>query len=208
MNISQGNKRKIRDLLYSWRFPRDILFCQWKLGTWQASWRFMGLPIIRRHRSATIKVGKNWIACSDPRHNSIGVFQKVTITALNPKSKLIIGDNVGMSGVSISCGESVKIGDNVLLGSGVLITDNDAHPLHPDERENAALIGTREVIIGKGAFIGARAIVMKGVTIGEGSVVGAGAVVTKNVPPFSIAAGNPAKVIGPVERKGESTSLK
>jgi maltose O-acetyltransferase len=52
------------------------------------------------------------------------------------------------------------------------------------------------VIIGDHVWIGFRAIVLPGITIGEGAVVGAGSVVCRDVPPFAIAAGNPAKVIG------------
>ena len=53
-----------------------------------------------------------------------------------------------------------------------------------------------EAVIGDYAFIGARAMIMPGVKVSEGSVVGAGSVVTKDVPPYSIVAGVPAKVIG------------
>ena len=60
-----------------------------------------------------------------------------------------------------------------------------------------------EVIIGDRVWIGYRAIVLPGVTIGEGAVVGAGAVVTRDVSPYTIVAGNPAKVIG--ERTKELT---
>ncbi|MCC6483663.1 MAG: hypothetical protein IT209_02355 [Armatimonadetes bacterium] len=49
------------------------------------------------------------------------------------------------------------------------------------------------------AWIGARAIILKGVTIGEGAVIGAGSVVTKDVPAWCVAAGNPARVIRQVE---------
>lgn len=54
------------------------------------------------------------------------------------------------------------------------------------------------VTIGDKVFIGARAIILRGVTIGNGAVIGAGAVVAKDVPPMAIVAGNPAKVIGNV----------
>lgn len=61
------------------------------------------------------------------------------------------------------------------------------------------LIG--DIDIGPDAFIGARAIILPGVTIGEGAVVGAGAVVTRDVAPWTMVAGNPAKVIGHREFK-------
>jgi acetyltransferase-like isoleucine patch superfamily enzyme len=51
------------------------------------------------------------------------------------------------------------------------------------------------VIIGNSVWIGVNSTILKGVTIGEGSVVGAGSVVTKDVPPWTIVAGNPARVI-------------
>jgi acetyltransferase-like isoleucine patch superfamily enzyme len=54
---------------------------------------------------------------------------------------------------------------------------------------------SKTIVIGRGAFIGARALVLKGVSIGDRAVVGAGAVVTKNVPPHHIAVGNPARVL-------------
>jgi len=64
------------------------------------------------------------------------------------------------------------------------------------------------VKIGRGVFVGARAIILKGVTVGDRAVIGAGAVVTRNVPAYHMAVGNPVKVFplkekaGPVLRKG------
>jgi len=55
---------------------------------------------------------------------------------------------------------------------------------------------TRGICIGRHAFIGARAFLLPGITIGEGAVVGACSVVTRDVPPWSIVAGNPARVLG------------
>lgn len=57
------------------------------------------------------------------------------------------------------------------------------------------LVSSGPIIIEKDSWIGAGSIILSGVTIGHGSVVGAGSVVTKSVPPFSIVAGNPARVI-------------
>ena len=55
--------------------------------------------------------------------------------------------------------------------------------------------------IKKGASIGSSATILAGVTVGEGAIVGAGAVVTKDVPPWTIVAGNPAKVLRKIEGK-------
>lgn len=82
-----------------------------------------------------------------------------------------------------------------MIGSGVLITDSDAHPIHPQDRDINSKIKTSPINIEDEVFIGARSIILKGVTIGKGSVIGAGSVVTKSIPPMVIAAGNPAKII-------------
>lgn len=57
-------------------------------------------------------------------------------------------------------------------------------------------IDDQDIVVEEDVWIGARCIILKGVTIGKGSVVGAGSIVTKNVEPYSIVAGNPAKIIG------------
>lgn len=191
-------KKIIKWFLYAWRWPIDIFYCLLVLGRWNSSWRFYGLPLIQKHRRAIVKIGDKLTACSSPRFNSLGVFQKVIIKALDPNSRLVIGKNLGISGAVISCSLYIKIGDNVLIGSGVAITDSDAHPINPLLRDDASQISKRAVIIEDDVFIGARAIVLKGVTIGKGAVVGAGSVVSTNVPAFAIVVGNPAKVVGDV----------
>lgn len=90
-----------KNLLYGAFFVRDVLFCL-KVGIqYDASWRMWKLPIIQRHKRASIRIGRRLIACSDPRRNSIGVFQRVTIKALRPGAEIVIGSDVGMSGCSI-----------------------------------------------------------------------------------------------------------
>ena len=186
---------------YLYRFSRDIIYLNLKLGKWDKSWRFHSLPLIQMCNDSKIKIGKNFVACSNPKNNTIGVFQKVTLKTCRKGAVLYIGDNVGISGAVVSSMLSITIGNNVLIGSGALITDNDAHPIHPDFRRDDSKIMAAPILIEDNAFIGARSIILKGVTIGKGSIIGAGAVVTRNVPEYSIVAGNPAKVIGDVRNE-------
>jgi acetyltransferase-like isoleucine patch superfamily enzyme len=117
-------------------------------------------------------------------------------------SKIIIGDNVGISGSTINATTTITIGDNVLIGSGCIITDTDSHPLGIEDRIRNDYSKTKSspIVICNNVFIGARSIILKGVTIGEGAIIGAGSILSSNVPPFSIYAGNPAKFIKKVEK--------
>ncbi len=89
----------------------------------------------------------------------------------------------------------IKIGDNVLLAGQLFVTASS----HVTERMDVPIkdqgITVEGVQIGDGCWIGAGVTILDGVTIGEGSVVGAGAVVTSSLPPFSISAGVPARVV-------------
>jgi acetyltransferase-like isoleucine patch superfamily enzyme len=77
-----------------------------------------------------------------------------------------------------------------------LVIDTDFHPRLPDGNWGTDPQSvSKPVVIGKKCFIGARAIILKGVRIGDGAVVGAGSVVTKDVSPRTSVAGNPAAVI-------------
>lgn len=67
--------------------------------------------------------------------------------------------------------------------------DRDFHPLDQGEEIR------RPVHIGKNAWIACQVTILKGVTIGEGAVVAAGSIVTRDVPPYTVVAGNPAKIV-------------
>lgn len=185
---------RLRILLYAPFAIRDIVFCAVKGLPWHTTWRLWRLPIVDCHgRGASIQIGTRFVACSDPRHNSLGVFQRVTLKTCGHGARIVIGDDVGMSGCTISAAVSISIGNRVLLGSGCLITDNDAHPIDPVRRLQGEKGASRPVVIEDDVFVGARAIILKGVTIGQGSVVGAGSVVTSSIPAYSVAVGNPAR---------------
>ena len=125
----------------------------------------------------------------------------------NPNALLTIGDNtyIGVSDFVIS--DRIAIGCNVLISFGCLFMDHDAHSTNLEERKmdqfvlresgkkNWNAVNKKEIIIHDGVWIGAKAIILKGVTVGSNSIIGAGAVVTKDVPSNAVVVGNPARII-------------
>lgn len=109
--------------------------------------------------------------------------------------KLIVGKNSRLNGVHIDARELVRIGSNVRIAPYSIILDSDFH----DTKDHFSDGASSPVIIEDDVWIATRATILKGVTIGHGSVIAAGAVVTKSVPPKSIVAGVPAKVIKKIE---------
>ena len=104
------------------------------------------------------------------------------------ENDVIIGDNVTVkSGVYLWDG--IKVEDNVFIGPCVAFT-NDKYPRSKNFPEEFS-----EILIKKGASIGANATILPGLTLGEHCMIGAGSVVTKDVPPYAVVVGNPAKVV-------------
>lgn len=107
------------------------------------------------------------------------------------ENDVVIGNNVTIkSGVFIWDG--ITIEDNVFVGPNVTFT-NDKKPRSKKYPEKFLT-----TLVQEGASIGANATILPGIKIGKFSMIGAGSVVLKDVPPFSIVAGNPAKIIGQV----------
>lgn len=107
------------------------------------------------------------------------------------ENDVTIGNNVTIkSGVFLWDG--LRVEDNVFIGPNATFT-NDKMPRSKQYPESFPI-----TLIEQGASIGANATILPGLTIGKFSMIGAGAVVTKDVAPFSIVAGNPAKIIGQV----------
>ncbi|MEQ1884648.1 MAG: acyltransferase [Bryobacteraceae bacterium] len=157
----------------------------------------MSMPVCRRHPESTIRLGDHVKLSNTLAENPAGVYQPCAITTASPGACIEVGNHVGMSGVVLRSQISIVIEDYVNLGAGVCVYDSDLHPLDHmarrvhDERE----IQCAPVRICRDAFIGAHAIILKGVTIGERSIIGAGSVVTRDIPPDCVAAGAPARVL-------------
>jgi acetyltransferase-like isoleucine patch superfamily enzyme len=112
---------------------------------------------------------------------------------------LQIGDNTGIgSGCRVTIGKLISIGSNCNLSGGISIMDSNAHHTDPAARlalEPPSPEEIRPVIIRDGVWIGRRCIIFPGVKVGEGSVISAGSVVRTHVPPYSVVAGNPARIM-------------
>lgn len=115
-------------------------------------------------------------------------------TINNGVGDVVIGNNtlVGMSNVIIG---PVNIGNNVIFAQNIVASGLNHEYRDADVPINRQKILVSPIVIEDDCWIAANAVITAGVTIGKHSVVAAGAVVTKNVPPYAVAAGNPAKVI-------------
>lgn len=154
----------------------------------------LGLRISRIH-GGTIEVGN---ACH---------LQGQIITH-RPDSRVVIGSRCMINARTvIEAYESVTIGDDALIAFDVVITDCQHHSLNWAERigdvdrwratgsGNPTFMRGTPITIEDGVWVGARSIILPGVRIGRGSTVGAGSVVTRDVEPFTVVAGNPARVV-------------
>jgi len=117
-----------------------------------------------------------------------------TELAVGPGGTLEIGARTLVNyGTAISAQQLVRIGPRCLIGTYCLMMDNDFHRIEPERRLERP--ESRPIVLGENVWLGGHVIVMSGVTIGDDSVVGAGSVVTRDVPPRTLVAGVPARVI-------------
>ena len=131
---------------------------------------------------------------------------------LGQNARMEIGNFVLMNGARIICDSEITIGDHCLISWNVVLMDTYRLPLEALERRAeleklatrsprraSAETSAQPIHIGSNVWIGFDSCVLPGATIGQGAVVGARSVVTTDVPPYSIVAGNPARVIRQLE---------
>ncbi|MGO9478055.1 MAG: acyltransferase [Limisphaerales bacterium] len=155
---------------------------------------FIGRPLLSVARGSRLHLGEGVQINSTLRSNPLGCFQPCVLRTLAPQAELVLAPGVGISGAVLCAAARIHVGEGTFLGAGAMILDTDFH--HPIENwrwGSEPAQGAKPVNIGRGVFIGARAIVLKGVTLGDRAVVGAGAVVTQDVPAGHLAVGNPAQ---------------
>jgi len=153
--------------------------------------------------SPDVKLGKdikifafvNLYGCTIGDNTRIGAFVEIQKGAF-------IGKNCKISSHTFIC-EGVTIEDDVFIGHNVTFI-NDIYPRSTAPGGGLQTKADWKVVptfIKKGASVGSSSTILAGVTVGEGAIVGAGAVVTKDVPPWTIVAGNPARVLRKIEKK-------
>ena len=161
--------------------------------------RLFGHPICSRYPGSFISLGSDVTLDSSARANPLGGSFPCVLRTMTSAARLTLGDRVGLSSSVIVAGNSVEIGEDTILGAGSMVLDNDFHaPGLGFSWLTEYSKNSKPVKIGRGCFIGARSIILKGVTLGDRVVIGAGSVVTKDIPAYSIAAGNPARIVGTI----------
>jgi acetyltransferase-like isoleucine patch superfamily enzyme len=151
-----------------------------------------GFPELRLKRGSVLEIGNHAILGCMSRFNPLAPARRLSFVTNTPTARITLKDGAGVSNSVLSCFERIVIGENSLVGAECLIIDSDFHDLPLGE---GGTTRSAPVEIEDHVFIGTRSIILKGVRIGRKSVIGAGSVVSRDVPPFSLAAGNPARVI-------------
>ena len=145
----------------------------------------------------------NLYGCSIGDHSKIGTFVEI-------QKGVSIGAHCKISSHTFIC-EGVTIEDRAFIGHGVMFI-NDRYPRSTNadgSLQSEADWKCIPTVVEEGASIGSNATILCGVRIGRNAIVGAGAVVTRDVPPFTVAAGNPARIIrklSPSEHYGSTVS--
>jgi acetyltransferase-like isoleucine patch superfamily enzyme len=161
-----------------------VLNARWHLRRATA----VGQRVTLRGRPSIVNDGRMTFGERVRLVSTIATLELVTL----PEGHLEIGNNVFINyGSSLVASNHVKIGDDCLIGTHVTVMDCDFHRVEDKSWDTTG----EPIVVEDRAWLGNRSIILKGVTIGHDAVVAAGSVVTHDVPPRTVVAGVPAKVV-------------
>lgn len=177
---------------------------------WRGAWRLRQWTM-RRQLGAVQRVGSGVevfgpIHLQNRGHMEIGDHvelrsswhRPMSLVVVRPEARLVIEDHAFVNwGVNIGVVEEVTVGAHSLIGDDCIIYDTDWHS-NDGLQHQVSGVPTR---IGRGVWLGARVVVLKGVTIGDNTVVAANSTVTTSLPANVLACGNPARVVRSIDRQ-------
>jgi acetyltransferase-like isoleucine patch superfamily enzyme len=168
--------------------------------------------IVRSRANFTVGQGNQikWWALRNTRRGSVEIGKDCIINSRiafdSPNGRVKVGDRCYLGASFLVCHTGITLGDDVVISWDVTIVDHDSHALDWEHRKTDVTdwaqglkrwdsVTIRPVHIGNKVWIGFGTSILKGVTVGDGAVIGANSVVTRDVPPFTVVAGNPARIV-------------
>lgn len=169
---------------------RIVFFCQGK--------HFRAGPMLRVYGPfrlsgpGRVRFGRDCLVISN-------AIKPVCIRTLDPDAEVTLGDHGGLNGTSIQCVQRVEIGEWSAIADAY-ITDTAAHALsrHRRQQETGEAMAA-PVRIGRNVWVSVQVVILHGVTIGDNSVIGACSLLRGDVPTNVFGAGNPFRVIKPID---------
>jgi maltose O-acetyltransferase len=182
---------------------------RWKIRWWEVLFRIeatgslvifhcgkevrIDAPVSVRGGRGTLEIGNNvwlgWDAAQKLGQGTILLQPRLAEAVITVGAHTQVSNNVTI----VAMGK-IDIGEHCLIGDMTSVIDCDFHEIEPSKRGEG--VGPIEpVSIGDNVWIGSRVLILRGVSIGNNSVIGAGSIVTKSIPPNSLAAGIPARVL-------------
>lgn len=152
-----------------------------ELGTEGLSARGWGRTVLRLGPRATLRT-KGWVILEEGAQVVVGADAEMEFGGRNHLS----------TNAQILCRKKIVLDRDAGMASSALLMDSDHHPITSGDVERS---DTAPIHLGENVWVAIRATVLKGVDVGDGAIVGAGAIVTKDVPPETLVAGVPARVI-------------
>lgn len=186
-----------------WQFLQQYFYNYWINRDFGCEKCFFRYPVNAIIGEKYFKIGKE---CGFGKFAVITAWDSYACETLHPE--VIIGDYCSFGDyLHLTCINRITIGSSVLTGRWVTITDNGHGRTDLENLKESPLArklySKGPVVIGDRVWIGDKVTILPGVTIGEGSVIGANSVVVSDIPPYSVACGNPAKIIKSITIDGK-----